>query len=87
MQCEICNGKRFKETEVIGVRECKKCKALTGTCCKGDSYRVVKPWMINSTEEIKGKQAYYDIKTLGSEGIGRRHGWYDTETRLIIQAG
>jgi hypothetical protein len=30
---------------------------------------------------------YYDFTTLSSQGIGRRHGWYNPATKLIVQTG
>lgn len=71
---------------VIGVHECPKCKAVFGQCYKGDSYKIVKPYM--STENVPFENCfYYDLVTLGSAGIDRIHGWADKATRLIVQVG
>ncbi len=37
--------------------------------------------------EVDGTVKYFDFTTLGSQGISRRHGWYDTVTRCITQVG
>jgi hypothetical protein len=33
------------------------------------------------------EQRYFDITTLGSAGVGRRHGWFQPSTRLVTQVG
>jgi hypothetical protein len=80
----ILDGRRIQ-----GVRECKRCKALFGICYKGDSYALVLPFMADgqAANDARGRERYFDFMTLGSEGIGRRHGWFDTATRKVTQIG
>lgn len=47
---------------------------------------IVKPFFARGQGEDEDA-VYFDLITLGSQGIGRRHGWVDRETRLIVQAG
>ena len=71
---------------VLGIRQCAKCGAIFGTCYLGESYTLVLPYWApeNVTPEAT---RYFDFQTLGSKGIGRRHGWYDTATKRIVQTG
>ena len=67
---------------------CAKCGAIFGTLYLGDSYAIVKPWWHEAPETVpQDRVRYFDFTTLGSDKIGRRHGWYDTLTGLIIQVG
>jgi len=90
--CPCCNKKVTIKTlntsykGIAGVHECPKCGAVFGTCYKGDSYKVVKPWM--ATENVPFENCFYfDLTTLGSDGIDRFHGWADKNTRLVVQVG
>lgn len=62
------------------------CEVICGSCYLGDSYTLVVPYMV-TVEPPAERMRYYDLECLGSQGITRRHGRYDTETRLIVQAG
>jgi len=96
MNCPCC-GKRLtvkalntqvevNGRKVVGTRTCQNCGAISGTVSLGDSYSIVKPFM--TCEDVPMAQTiYFDFKTLGSQGIGRRHGWFDPKTRLVVQAG
>lgn len=67
---------------------CAACGAIFGTLYKGDSYAIVKPWFHQAPDTVpQDRVRYFDFTILGSDGIGRRHGWYDTLTGLIIQVG
>jgi len=84
--CPSCNGKRRKATNVPGVFECRRCGALYGQCYRGDSYALVFPIMV--PKPIPPERCrYFDLTVLGSDGVTRRHGWFDTETRRIVQVG
>ena len=93
-RCSCCSqrigaGARAKSYEVegrkvFGVFECPTCGAVQGTCSLGDSYGVILPrWADRDVEET----VYFDLTTLGSDGIGRRHGWFDPISREITQVG
>lgn len=71
---------------VYGVHECPHCKAVFGTCYLGESYGIVLSYMTSANVPMD-QTRYYDFETLGSDGIGRRHGWFDPATRLIVQVG
>lgn len=84
--CPACNGKRRNRTEHAGVFECRRCGAPYGECYRGDSYTIVRPRM--TAEPVPPERCrYYNLTVLGSDGISRRHGWFDPETRLIVQIG
>ena len=86
-QCRGCNNIRGnKPTGATGVYECAKCGAIFGTCYKGESYGLVKPFFA-AQDPAPGEARYFDFTTLGSDGIGRRHGWFDPATKLITQVG
>ena len=69
---------------VTGARCCPKCGAVFGTVYKGESYKLVKPWMGDGSFD---NAFYYDLEVLGSDGITRRHGWADKDSLLVIQTG
>jgi len=87
-QCRACDNIRGNKTvgKHFDVYECARCKAIFGTCYLGESYVMVKPWMTSENVPPEN-QRYYDFTTIGSDGIGRRHGWYDVNSGLITQVG
>ncbi len=86
MKCPACDGQRHRPHKVTGVFECKRCGAIHGTCYRGDSYTLVLPyWAMHDVPPERCR--YFDLDTLGSGGIERRHGWFDTESRRIVQTG
>jgi len=84
MKCLLC-GKKAKEIKVHGVYECPKCRSIFGNCYLGDSYLLVKPFLEAPTEGVE--ERYFDLTCLGSEGITRRHGWFNPQTKNITQIG
>ena len=68
------------------VYRCSKCGAIYGSCYLGESYSLVLPQMTDA-EVPAERLRYYDLDCLGSKGIIRRHGWYDIETKRIVQIG
>lgn len=51
----------------------------------GDTYKYV-----SNDWDPKGSfdgAVYYDFIYLGSEGVGRRHGWFQPKTKGIVQTG
>ena len=68
------------------VYRCAKCEAIYGSCYLGDSYSLVLPFMV-AVDPPTERTRYYDLDCLGSKGITRRHGWYDAETKQIVQVG
>jgi len=85
-RCPACNGKRQNPTRHTMVFECRRCGAIYGDCTKGESYEIVLPYMAEA-EVAPEHCRYYDFTVLGSDGITRRHGWFDPETRRIVQVG
>lgn len=92
MNCPCCNNKRgnvrYNQTNIglMDVYRCKKCGAVFGSCYLGDSYTVVKPsWHAGDADPAD--TFYYDLETVGSKGVERRHGWAHKTTRQIVQVG
>lgn len=90
--CSATTG--TKEPGVVGaeIYRCGGCGGLVGSCYKGDSYGLVRPYFVSAQRAAEFTAAeeagrYYDLQVLGSDGVSRRHGWYDPETRGIIQVG
>lgn len=82
--CPACGSKLSRSTDHgLQIYECVKCGAIYGNCYLGDSYGIVKPFFGEDGEQ----SIYFDLTCLGSEGITRRHGWYNPETLLITQTG
>jgi predicted RNA-binding Zn-ribbon protein involved in translation (DUF1610 family) len=68
------------------VYRCAKCRAIFGSCYKGDSYDYVKPvWHDGETahEDLQ----FVSLEILGSAGIENFHGWVHKDTRRIVQVG
>ena len=84
--CPACDGKRRNATSHPTVFECRRCGALYGDCYLGDSHALVRPVLTGAAIPPE-RCRYFDLTVLGSEGLGRRHGWYDPETRLMVQVG
>lgn len=84
--CPACNGKRRNPTAHPMVFECRRCGAIYGDCYKGESYEIVLPYMAEA-EVPPERCRYYDLTVLGSDGITRRHGWFDPDSRRIVQIG
>lgn len=84
--CPACSSKkRAAHSTIIGVYFCKACDAVYGECYLGQSYEIVLPqWNGDAGSE---NTRYFDFITLGSNGISRRHGWYDRDTKKITQTG
>ena len=68
------------------IYRCAACDGIYGFCCLGESYSPVLPYMVSQDPPVE-QTRYYDLECLGSKGITRRHGWYDTVSKLIVQVG
>ena len=92
MKCKCC-GREFETNEyykvngsrVIGIYECPHCQAVQGECYAGESYGIVKPQWHQGDSQPEDER-YYDIVAIGSK-IERRHGWFNTKSRMITQVG
>lgn len=92
MECPACSNKRgnvpYDKTSIglTTVYRCKKCGAVFGSCYLGDSYGIVSPrWHEGNADPID--TFYYDLETVGSKGVERRHGWAHKTTKRIVQVG
>ena len=86
MKCPSCS--RIKGIRVIRdlVYECPECGCVFGSCYLGESYNYVLPYWSKSDVPEENIRPY-DLTCIGSEGITRRHGWFDPETKRIVQTG
>jgi hypothetical protein len=89
IHCPCCLSKRRKERKDLQgtIYQCSECEALYGRCYLGDSYGIVKPEWADNQNLPAHRIKYFDLTCLGSEGLTRRHGWFDPETRKIVQIG
>ncbi|MGH9541397.1 MAG: hypothetical protein ACRD2H_05905 [Terriglobales bacterium] len=87
-ECPGCSNRKGNRPRKAhpGVWDCAACHAVFGTIRLGESYSIVRPEM-TSADIPAERQRYFDFSTWGSQGEGRRHGWYDPETKLITQVG
>lgn len=84
--CPACSGKSFNRRDLgVMIFECESCNGIHGDCYLGDSYAMVKPHMSTRTD-MDGAR-YFDFTCVGSQGVTRRHGWFDPATKLILQVG
>ena len=87
MICAACNGGCRKSSVHPSVYECTRCGGLNSDCIYlGESYGIVKPFF--TTDPTADERAkYFDFTCLGSNGVVRRHGWFDPTTGLLTQVG
>lgn len=86
IDCPACGGKRSRTTEHgPRVYRCERCGCIHGSCTLGESYAIVLP-TFSDREDMDGGVPY-DLQTLGSGVLRRRHGIFDPKTRLILQVG
>ena len=91
MKCPACSSTKLSQL-VLNEREhpscyrCRRCEAVFGSCYLGDSYAIVSPRFAADPVAPEALR-YFDFDTVGSAGVGRRHGWYDPETGLVHQIG
>jgi len=90
--CPACSHNRsrdYRPERFYGaVQQCRKCSAIYTNrhIYLGDSYTIVEPHF-TADRTADERAVYFDLDTLGSKGIGRRHGWFDPETGLVTQVG
>ncbi len=85
MNCPLCSKSNRKPLKGQ-IYKCAKCESIYGTCYLGDSYAYVKPFL--SSENVPAEETrYFDFECLGSQGITRRHGWFNPKNGNLIQTG
>ena len=82
--CPLCSAPT--PSDVLGVHTCRHCGAVYGECYRGESYRFVLPSLSDGQTPAEDWR-YYDFRVIGSDGVERRHGWFDPATKLITQIG
>jgi len=87
MPCPQCSSNSVKPApEKTTLYVCNACNAIFGECYLGDSYAIVLPFFVE--KNVPAEQTrYFDFMCLGSEGLMRRHGWYDPQSRRLVQSG
>jgi Zn-finger nucleic acid-binding protein len=70
-----------------GIYTCPRCGAVFGQCATlAASYEYVKRCFAATDVPVE-RWRYYDFICDTKVGTVRRHGWYDRDTRLIVQTG
>lgn len=87
MTCPGCSGNvKLDAGKMVG--RCERCGGLVGECYLGDSYGLVEPRFHPDPNSVPDERhRYFDLTCLGSKGVTRRHGFYDTVTKLVLQVG
>jgi len=94
--CPCCGAsERYSREDSRGtfgsLRVCRKCNALytaSGrSIYRGESYGIVSPHLAKGRPGDMDGAQYFDFTVLGSDGIGRRHGWFDPKTGALLQIG
>lgn len=68
--------------------DCASCGGLNGEMYLGVSYLLVRPTWAPGADTIPAERTrYFDLMCLGSEGVTRRHGWYDPASKGLVQIG
>jgi hypothetical protein len=91
-QCPACSNVAGNEdtADRNGVATCTACGGVFTTrhIYLGESYTYVLPRMAGANQEgAADTWRYFDLSTLGSEGLGRRHGWFQPANKLVVQVG
>ena len=91
-ECPACSHARgteyaSPERKFHFVYVCGKCNGVfSNNIYLGDSYSIVSPFMTDA-DVPEDRVRYFDFTCVGSKGVTRRHGWYDTQTKKIVQVG
>jgi len=90
MNCPCCAATKHVFVD-SGIVRCLDCQALFTTrhVPLGQTYKHVLPrWDERAdSREALCSSVYFDFEYLSSEGLGRRHGWFNPETGCITQVG
>lgn len=84
--CGCCGSRLGFNTNVSGVWICSKCGGINGSCYRGDAYNFVNLTSMQSDCPPE-RQRYFDLTVLGSDGVRRVHGFFDVETKSVVQFG
>lgn len=89
-RCPSCNADEERQERLCSwsIYLCKDCYAIHGTCRERESYVFVKAQMIDN-EPPEERVRYFDFMCYGRHRNAsyRRHGFFDIETRRIVQIG
>lgn len=89
MICPACSSKQKKQYDEKHhyTYQCLKCHCVySESIYLGETYEIVSPFMDSSDPKME-KSIPFDFNYLGSKGIGRRHGWFNPETKRVTQVG
>lgn len=83
--CSHTRGTQYESKALVYV--CGACSGIfSNNIYLGESYEIVLPFM--TVEAVpQDRLRYFDFTCLGSKGITRRHGWFDVQTKRIVQVG
>ena len=86
--CPACSSTSSRAHERSGVRVCAACSCVftERPIWRGDSFEIVLPaW--DETDPALVEERPFDLTVVGSDGLERRHGWFNPATRRITQTG
>lgn len=84
--CPACSSTRSRphpdQRFRLNVRICRDCGGVytIAPIYRGDSYALVAP-RFAETPTPAGREFYFDLDVLGSDGLSRRHGWASLDVR------
>lgn len=84
-RCPSCGGEDLDLFTCLWLLfECSRCDALLGIVTERDiSEHVVLALDSHRGEHMR--QRYFDLMLLGAQGSKRVHGWYNPETKRVVQ--
>ena len=90
--CPACSNEGMVGTKYPTVWICERCSAVFGSVAdEAQSYEIVKPMFLQEDGRdllAEGLGQYFDLMHVDADGnLQRRHGWYDPQTRMILQTG
>ena len=90
--CPACSNEGMVGTKYPTVWICERCSAVFGSVMdEAQSYEIVKPMFLQEDGRdllAEGLGQYFDLMHVDADGnLQRRHGWYDPQTRFILQVG
>ena len=94
MRCPACSATAIRQNQILGlsgrsyrVSTCKNCDAIFSDSIYYGDFLDIIHMKFADPEPPPSQTRYFDFTTLGSKGIQRIHGWYDVNTRRVVQIG
>lgn len=87
-ECPACSSTSSRSHFVPGVRVCEACSCIftERAITRGDSFTIVLPSFDEAGCQVEDERPF-DLTVVGSDGVERRHGWFNPATRRLTQVG